>query len=285
MFRFSGRRRLLIVSVLVAGLAVGVAVQAAASGGSAPKLPAVPKPGDLKAQAAQAQAQLAAHPQAAATNLTCGQTITATTTLNGDLDCTGKNGLIIGANGITLNLGGHNIIGSINVADGTKAVIVNSNSDTVENGYIRGFQYGVFAQGTSDVVTTLQVNYTASSGVVLAGPSEKATSNTAAENFAAGLDLAGSDDTAQSNHVLNNGGGFGFLVSGGADKVLGNTIDGNGGDGIFLEGMLDTITGNTANFNGGYGIDAVSPQIDGGTNKASGNTNSQQCKGVVCAVE
>jgi hypothetical protein len=37
--------------------------------------------------------------------------------------------------------------------------------------------------------------------------------------------------------------------------------------------------------NGAYGIFAVSPLVDGGTNKAAGNVNSEQCGGVVCAVE
>jgi parallel beta-helix repeat protein len=84
--------------------------------------------------------------------------------------------------------------------------------------------------------------------------------------------------------VLNNG-DIGLYADGSADKILTNTANGNTSEGIRVIGSLDTITGNTANYNTDFGINAVSPQIDGGTNKATGNTQQSQCTGVVCAVE
>ena len=59
---------------------------------------------------------------------TCGQTISVSTVLNADLDCSGYNGtaLTIGANGITLDGGGHKLY----VADG---------------------YYGVYSYGQSNV--------------------------------------------------------------------------------------------------------------------------------------
>lgn len=277
------RRSLAIAGAVTIGIGALAGVQASASGVSPPKLPAVPQGLSLKQQAAQARSQLAAHPQAAATNVHCGQTITATTTLNGDLNCSGQNGLTLGANSITLNLGGHFIFGSVNVGDGTIGVRDNGNSDTIENGYINGFTYGVFAVGTSDTVTKLQVNYTQTVGIYLAGATDKATSNTVAENFATGLDLGGSGQTAQSNHLLNNA-NHGLVANGSAAKVLDNIADGNTGEGIYVAGIPpSTVTGDTANYNTDYGIDAISPQIDGGTNTAKGNTNAKQCNGVVCS--
>jgi nitrous oxidase accessory protein NosD len=281
MFGFASRRRLVAVAGAVAALlALAIAVQASASGASAPKPPVVPKALSLKDQAAANQAKL--RTQAAATNVHCGQTITATTTLNGDLNCTGQNGLIIGANSVTLNLNGHTIFGSNGVNDNTVGVTVNGTSDTVKNGYIEGFAYGVNAFGTNDTVTTLQVNYTDQLGIYLAGVTDKATSDTAAENFNYGLYDFGSGDTIQSDHLLNNN--FGLVTFGRGEKVLDNIADGNTNDGILVQSSPPaTVTGNTANFNGGYGINATSPKIDGGTNTAKGNTNPQQCRGVVCS--
>jgi large repetitive protein len=281
MFGFVGRRRLAVAGLVVAAVAAGVAVQASASGGSnPPKVPAVPKALSLKDQAAANQARVKAQ-ATPATNVFCGETITATTTMNGDLSCPSSNGLRLDKNSITLNLGGHTISGTTGVGAG---VYINSNSDTVENGYISGFLYGVQAEGASDTVTKLQVNYSAAIGIGLVGTGDKATSDTAAENSSGyGLYAGGSDETLQSNHLLNNS--YGLVAVGGGVKVLTNIADGNTNDGLLVNGSLDTVTGNTANFNGGYGINATSPQIDGGTNKATGNTNSQQCKGVVCAPE
>jgi hypothetical protein len=191
---------------------------------------------------------------------------------------------VIGANGITLNLNGHFINGSFGVNDGTMGVIDGFNTDTIENGYVHGFTVGVVAGGTSDTVTKLQVNATLRDGIDLTGfNGDKATSNTAAENFGAGMLLDGFAQTAQSNHLLNNG-SDGMDAIGGADKVLDNVADGNADQGIHVGSLAPaTVTGNTANYNTDYGIQAVSPQIDGGTNTAKGNTNPRQCAGVVCS--
>jgi hypothetical protein len=288
MFGFASRRRLVAVAgALAALLAVAIAVQASASGVSAPKPPTVPKALSLKDQAAANQAKLKAH--AAATNVHCGETLMATTTLNGDLNCSGQNGLTLGKNSITLNLNGHEIVGSIDAFDGTIGVIVNNSSDIVENGVISGFAFGAVGFGTTDTLTTLQVNYAAAAGIELGGTGDKATSDTAAENFNVGVYAFGPSETVQSDHLLNNG-SIGLLAQpasevGTAMKILDNVADGNTGDGINVQGVLplETLTGDAANFNGGFGIIASSPVADGGTNTAKGNTNSQQCKGVVCS--
>jgi hypothetical protein len=285
MFGFLGRRRLAVAGVVVAGSLAVVVVQADAGSVSPPKPPS--KPASLKDAATAAAADVKAH--AAATNVHCGEVLMATTTLNGDLSCSGQNGLTLGKNSITLNLGGHEIVGSIDVADGTIGVTVSNSSDTVENGVISGFQDGAFSNGTSDTLTTLQVNYADDAGIEIEGTGDKATSDTAAENFGEGVFASGPAETVQSDHLLNNGasGLFAtpFFETGTAMKILDNVADGNTSDGIFVQGVLplETLTGNAANFNSGFGIDAVSPVADGGTNTAKGNTNSQQCKGVVCS--
>src|SRR3954453_13575205 len=91
--------------------------------------------------------------QAAASPVSCGDTITTDTTLHHNLTNCPNNGIVIGANGLTLNLNGHRIDG-----DGTPAVdcdpetefcdvgVVNDGHDgvTVKHGSVREFLYGVF---------------------------------------------------------------------------------------------------------------------------------------------
>ena len=91
--------------------------------------------------------------QASAAQVGCGDTITTDTTLHHNLTNCPNNGIVIGANGVTLNLNGHRIDG-----DGTPAVgcdpdtefcdvgVVNDGHDgvTVKHGSVREFLYGVF---------------------------------------------------------------------------------------------------------------------------------------------
>ena len=91
--------------------------------------------------------------QASAAQVGCGDTITTNTTLHHNLTNCPNNGIVIGANGVTLNLNGHRIDG-----DGTPAVgcdpdtefcdvgVVNAGHDgvTVKHGSVREFLYGVF---------------------------------------------------------------------------------------------------------------------------------------------
>jgi parallel beta-helix repeat protein len=79
---------------------------------------------------------------AVANHVQCGQTITQDTTLDSDLiDCSGY-GIVIGADNITLKLGGHRIDGAL-----TSSVGINNNAGydnvQVKGGVVRGFSTGV----------------------------------------------------------------------------------------------------------------------------------------------
>jgi hypothetical protein len=83
----------------------------------------------------------------------CGDVLTANTTLTANLTCPGD-ALIIGADGITLNLGGHTITGGgtgNGVADGFAGHFHNA---TIRNGAITGFFADVNLTGVHD--TTLR---------------------------------------------------------------------------------------------------------------------------------
>ncbi len=306
MFQISSihRRGILFAALLVAGAFAFVAVHASASGAKAAKRPTLGAR-SLRLSGLAKIASLRDLPQASlkgapalkptvpagatadaaaltaagtATTVSCGQTLTASVTLSANLDCEGEDGLTLGASGITLNLDGYGIFGSFGAEDGTFGVQALYAKDTVENGYVVGFDGGVVAGGTDTAVTGLQADDADDTGIALGGTGYKATDDTAAAN---GLGIAAEGaGTVGFDHLLNNK-GFGLLMFS-RGKVLDNIADGNGIDGIFASGLV-TVTGNVADFNSGYGIDANPPEIDGGSNKAMGNGKSEQCIGVVCS--
>jgi Right handed beta helix region len=78
---------------------------------------------------------------ALATHVNCGDTITTNTTLDSDLiNCPG-NGIVIGADNITLDLNGHTIDGTGSSGDGVANVA--HLGATIEGGTIQGFGTGV----------------------------------------------------------------------------------------------------------------------------------------------
>jgi parallel beta-helix repeat protein len=89
---------------------------------------------------------------AQASQVNCGETITADTTLGSDLLNCPNNGIVIGADDITLNLNGHMVDGDASPAvdcDPRKAIcdagVVNDGHDgvTVMRGFVREFAVGV----------------------------------------------------------------------------------------------------------------------------------------------
>ena len=90
--------------------------------------------GLVAAAAAPASAQTA-HPQ-------CGDTITQDTTLYADLvDCPGD-GLVIGANGVTLDLGGH-VVDGAGANDSAGVSGSGFHGARIENGTVRQFGVGI----------------------------------------------------------------------------------------------------------------------------------------------
>ena len=127
-------------------------------------------------------------------------------------------------------------------------------------------------------------------GIGLSGSSgNRIESNHTGSGSGAGIELA---DLSFDNVVIGNlaigNDSDGISVSdvalpGDGNLIEGNTASNNASDGIFAASG-HTITGNTVNFNDGWGIFAEPGAIDGGGNKAVGNTEPTQCSGVVCEI-
>ena len=165
--------------------------------------------------------------QASATHVSCGDTITTDTTLDSDLvDCP-SNGIVIGADGITLDLNGHTIsgddepfepcpddepcdIGVLN--DGHDAV-------TIEGGTVRDFGPGV--------------------GIVLA-KRNRLRHLAAVGNTFEGIFLFRSarsrvhGNSASRNGIGNSRPGI-ALIESDNNRITGNTMSRNGDLGLYLE--------------------------------------------------
>ncbi len=106
-------------------------------------------------------------PQAAAT-VTCGETITKNTTLVADVGPCPGDGIIIGADNVTLNLNGHTISGTAGPGDGNAAGVRLANRTGVtltglpgqsgKKGTISGFDAGVFInRGSGNTIENLTI--------------------------------------------------------------------------------------------------------------------------------
>ena len=285
MFGWTGRSSLVVAVVVCAGIGAGsaMAVQASASGGTArpapaPATQATPGPGPMHAAAARVT------PFAAATNVHCGQILTASVTLNGDLDCSSA-ALIIAGNNVNLNLGGHDISGAV----GYSGVEVEGTSDTVQNGVILFFTYGVRIDSTGKTDTVLNLRSTNNQyGIYDLGTGTKITTSVASRNAFDGINSSASGGTYSGDHEVSNGSAGLNLNFASFVTVTGNIANDNRSTGIYNNGGAITLTKNVANFNSGDGIVVLDlTVIDGGGNTAKGNDygtgfDPQQCSGIVC---
>jgi hypothetical protein len=272
--------------------------------------------------AASILALLAAPAVAPAANVACGQTITTDTTLDGDVaNCPGD-GIVIGADNITLNLGGHVVdrMGPTDIGAG----ILNYNPATgrgydgvtIKNGRIQQFNIGVRVVGAARTsISSLSVQ-ASDTAIVLAGVQDSLVESNSLRGTILGIHLgagtrgtrvvrnsvfdsiagiysAGSSEgsPAGANLILKNALGYngtGILIDTGTDDtaVEGNTVhDTNGGDGIEIRQPGPTpnrVGANTSTLNDGLGIRAAAPVTDLGGNQARDNREPAQCVGVSC---
>jgi parallel beta-helix repeat protein len=200
----------------------------------------------------------AAAGQAPPVGLQCGDTITADTTLEADLTGCKSNGLVIGADNITLDLGGHTISGDgklvrrcprrqicdVGVANDDRSGV------TVRNGAVRGFAIGVGVLRVRD---------------------NRLVKLTSSENQWFGFFIANSSgtvlrDSAATDNPRPDGDGLGVFFSHDL-RIVHNSFRRNGQIGIHLEkSTRNLIKGNLFVDNGDFGIFV---QADG--NQVRGN--------------
>jgi hypothetical protein len=188
-----------------------------------------------------------------AASLKCGDTITADTTLHKDLVNCPNNGLLIGANGIMLNLNGHTIDG-----DGTPTPpahcdpmtefcdvgVVNFGHDgvTVMHGSVRQFEGGVnFGEVRHNRLLDISASGNGSVGIQLFNCSRSLIRNSSGSGstepeVGTGLGLFGCDHVRILNSTFRHNALNGLMTEESAHGLVkGNVVSRNGGEAILME--------------------------------------------------
>ncbi len=217
--------------------------------------------------------------------LACGDVVTTNVTLQASLrGC--STGLVIGADGITVNLNGYSIEG---IGEGVGVEASDRSGVSVRNGRIRGFATGVsFFNTTGSTIAGLRVRDTgrgisigsvrpdqpdanevagntvtnSDTGIFAFGSGDDIVSNTILSVSGAGILCrgAGISLTSPVNRVTNNlvarsGVGISLLFC--VADVSRNTVMANAVDGILRTDSLGLVAANSAIGNGGSGIASV----------------------------
>lgn len=235
---------------------------------------------------------VAAEAAPASTVVTCGQTLTSSTRLaNGLVGCSGD-GLVIGADNITVDLAGHSISG-VNAAGSEGIADDGHRRVRIQNGTIANFFLnGVGLRGAPrSAVSNLTIRKIgagggendASAGVLVKNsPNTSVTASTVTNDVSAfqsdGVDvLFSAGTTVSGNRIANNAWNGVFVLDSTRTRVIGNTLDGNQNQGIEVNFGSDgtLLAGNHAgnNVSNGLVVGSVSgARIEG--NALTGNGES-----------
>lgn len=222
---------------------------------------------------------------AASATVKCGSMITQNTTLASDVGPCNQGGIVIGADNITLDLGGHSVLGKPRNGDGIGISTNGHSRVTIENGIVRFFDTGVGVMGGADNTVT---------GVT-------ARDNIGTDQFNSKfgrgdgiLIYQSNSNSVYGNKSFNNGPFAGITVLGDASSpsvpsahnaIIDNTVTNNDiphqsvneDDGIRIEGPNATgtlIDGNDVEANGLDGISIFADQLTGFKNSGSIITNN-----------
>ena len=221
-------------------------------------------------------ALLASGSQAVAAHVQCGDVITEDTTLDSDLvDCPGD-GLVIGADNVTLDLNGHTIDGDGDSRPhpGKDTGIVNGRFDnysgqepghdgvTIRGGTVREFAHGVQVI-IADQISLSRLRLYDNSGfggiATYLMSNGRIQDNRALDNSAGIAVYEPQGRTTITGNVLGRNSGFGIELAGGVagDRLEDNVAFGNA-SGLFMFGARGvSIRGNRSFANRGTGISLV----------------------------
>ena len=220
--------------------------------------------------------------------ISCGDTITKSTTLTSDIGPCSGNGLIIGVDNIVLNCNGHSITGAgeSDSADSNGIQIIGHSGVTIRNCIVTGFNglrdngFYLYQSSNNKLLGNKAVDNDV--GFVINGNfSANGGNNTLDRNIATGNQGNGFNVSYRSNYNLltrntasNNGGnGFSFYVT--SHNILtGNTATRNGDAGAYVSiASNNKLTENTAASNDkiGFLISCSSNTLTGNTARSNGD--------------
>ncbi len=149
---------------------------------------------------------------AAAGHLGCGDVVTHNVTLDGDIGPCAGTGLIVGTDGITVDLGGHRVFATTNPGEGAGILLEGRARVRVTNGVVEHFDAGVaIVGGSGNQVIELQAIRNIGAGTT---------------DFGDGIAISASADNLVRNNVVRGNGPFSGIGVFGAESMR-NVIDRN----------------------------------------------------------
>lgn len=203
---------------------------------------------------------------AATTTVSCGQTLTHSVRLANDLsDCPGD-GVVIGADDITVDLNGHTIDGQStqltdcnNAPFGSSAINNDAGHDgvTVKDGTVQEFDNGLAGGFGRSVISRVTVRAIRFAGIVISSsdPEDNIANNRIehdhlAANCQSAILVFGENNRIADNRLADNGAGIVVLVTSGAE-IHDNSVTRSAGPAVLLfRANNTTISGNSASHNG-----------------------------------
>jgi parallel beta-helix repeat protein len=207
--------------------------------------------------------------QALARHVGCGDTITTDTTLDSDLVNCPNNGIVIGADNITLDLNGHTIAGDGMRVDSCPegedcdvGVLNGAGYDgmTIVGGTIRQFGVGILVHGgvAHPRLQQLAASNNLDLGIIVVESTDSVIEKTSmSDNGISGLIVADSQRALVARNTVTGSHGFAmnfFAVD--ASRIQHNTLDGNDHGMQVVAGSSDnTIRSNAVSHSGGSAIE------------------------------
>jgi parallel beta-helix repeat protein len=204
--------------------------------------------------------------QASASHLNCGDEITADTTLDSDLiDCP-NNGIVIGADDITLDLNGHTIDGDgepfkpCPEDEACDIGVVNDGHDgvTIKGGTVTDLEFGVFLfRAKRNRLRDLSVVENALEGIVISRSARTRVQRSSASrngvgNSRPGIVLFESDDNRITGNAMSKNGDLGlFMAASDHNLIRHNRTRGHPEGGMIIEGDRNEIVRNRSARDGG----------------------------------
>jgi parallel beta-helix repeat protein len=211
---------------------------------------------------------------ARAVGLACGATITVDTVLTSDLiDCP-DDGLVVGANGVTLDLNGHTISGDgllatscapDAVCDVGVSDVVPHRGVTIKGGRVQGFDVGVLVVGgVGDRLQRMNTMHNSSFGAVERNMTRsQVVHSSSSDDGTSGILVLDSTDMRLDHDSVNGSHGYGMplfrLVN---SRVEENVLDRND-HGILLQSSRgSTVRRNRISHSGGSSLDVGQSQFN-----------------------
>ena len=188
-------------------------------------------------------------------SLSCGQVIKQSVKLTANLDCK-TDGLIVGADGITIDLNGFTLTGPGDKSSKVGVMFADNDDVTVQGpGTIENFQAGsLFSGGENNKISkvTFQNNEI---GIFETGAKNTAVEYNSMFDNSIGVAAHSSSGTSLNTNIFNNNDLAGVtLVNSAGNQLSTNTIQGSV-NGIFLDGQSTKNTIDTNNVLKNRGVD------------------------------